>query len=100
VLPTVFTALVVLVVGLAVQRVEARGGRVPILSAADDALERSTRLVATVMLPLCAAGLVFLVMDPTGGTVAIPAGVAVAIYAALAASWWRRRQAAADDRAA
>ena len=91
------TALVLLVVGLVMQRVEARGGRVPILSAADDALERSTRVVATAVLPLCAAGLVYLLLgDPTGPALAIPAGVAVAIYAGVGV---RRRRVRAAMRA-
>ena len=83
-LPTVLSALVVLAVGLAVQGAEARGVRVPIVSAVDDALERSTRVVAIVVLPLCVAGVVYLMLDdPTGPTLAIPAGVAAAIYAGL-----------------
>jgi hypothetical protein len=88
--PTVATALIVLVVGVAVQMAEDRGVRIPVLSAVDDALERSSKAVAALVGPLCVAGVVYLILDPVGVAFAIPAGVAMSLYAGLGILQWRR----------
>lgn len=90
-------AVVAAVLVVAWQMAEDRGLRIPILGPLAEATERCVAALVGLIVPLCVFGVAFLILEPAGVPIAVPAGLAAAAFVGAGVfRRWRDRHGDVD----